>query len=178
MKTLRMEKSEKKILLDADVISHFIKGDLLDKLPAIYPVRLIILDIVKKEILKRNGWSTIIKGFIERSDVQIIDFPQDENYLTEYAYLTSTRGYALGKGESACMVYCRFNNNILASSNLRDVFRYCDLHKIHYITTKDILVEGYKKEIITEEEADIFIRKIREKGSKFPYENFKEVLKK
>jgi hypothetical protein len=176
MKILRMEKSEKMILLDADVISHFIKGDLLNKLPEIYPGRLIILDIVKEEILKRKGWRSIIERFVKRTDVQKIDFPQDENYVIEYAYLRSTRGYALGKGESASMAYCRFNENILASSNLKDIFKYCHLHNIEYITTKDILVEGFRKGIIMEKECDIFIRKIKEKGSKFPYNNFRQVI--
>lgn len=171
-----MGNNEKKILLDADVISHFIKGDLLFKLPEIYPSRLIVLNIVNEEILKRKRWNTIINRFLEESDVQLINFPQENEYLSEYAHLTSTRGYALGRGESACMVYCRFNNDILASSNLKDIFRYCDFHKIEYITTKDILVEGYNKGIVNEEECNDFIGKIKEKGSKFPYDSFRQVL--
>jgi len=174
--TTKMTKDEQKILIDADVISHFIKGDMLYKLPEIYPARLIVLDIVKEELSKRKGWKTIIDKFLEKTDVQLINFPQDIEYISEYAHLTSTRGYALGKGESACMVYCRFNDEILASSNLKDIFRYCDFHNIEYITTKDILLEGYNKGILNEEECDDFIRKIREKGSKFPYDNFRQVL--
>jgi len=77
----KMTKGERKILLDADVISHFIKGDLLFKLPEIYHSRLIVLDIVKEEISKRAGWDTIINRFLRKTDVQLINFPQDNEYL-------------------------------------------------------------------------------------------------
>jgi hypothetical protein len=171
-----MEEGEKKIVLDADVISHFIKGELLLKLPVIYPGRLIIPDIVKNEISERKGWDQIINRFLTETDIQLINFPQSFEYLSEYAHLTSSRGYALGQGESACMVYCRFNDAILASSNLKDINRYCDFHHIEHITTKDILLEGYHKGILTEEVCNNFIRLIKEKGSKFPYPDLKAIL--
>ena len=37
----------------------------LDKLPIIYPQRLIILDIVIQEISDRSGWDDIIQNFIQ-----------------------------------------------------------------------------------------------------------------
>ncbi len=43
------------------------------------------------------------------------------------------------KGESACMAYCRYTSNIIGSSNLRDIKKYCNNHKIVYLTTIDFL---------------------------------------
>jgi hypothetical protein len=170
------EISLKKILLDGDVISHFVKGDLFELLPKLYPNRLIILDIVKTEICQRPGWETIIDGLILKHNIEEVAFPQEIDFLKEYSHLISSSGHALGKGESACMVYCRFNKNILASSNLKDILRYCSFHKIEYLTTGDILFEGYTKGLITEFDGDTFIKKIRIKGSKFPFNNMKELI--
>jgi len=173
---IKMSNPDKKILLDADVISHFIKGDQLNSLPQIFPNKLLILDIVKKEICNRKGWDQVIQQFIDNTDVKEVVFPQEIEFLNEYAHLTSTGGHALGKGESACLVYCRYNKNILASSNLKDILRYCDFHKIEYLTTKEILVEGYNKGILSEKDCNDFINKIKKKGSKFPYDTFSQIL--
>lgn len=173
-----MSNPDRKILLDADVISHFIKGEQLNSLPHIFPNKLLILDIVKQEISNRSGWDKVIQQFIDNTDVQGVTFPQEIEFLNEYAHLTSKRGHALGKGESACLVYCRYNKDILASSNLKDILRYCDFHNIEYIKTDDILYEGFKKGILTESVCDEFIQTIKRKGSKFPYDTFSEILEK
>lgn len=87
----------------------------------------------------------------------------------EYALLTKT----LGRGESACMVYCRFNHNVLASSNLKDIREYCRDNKITYLTTIDFLYYAIQKQIISIEEADSFISKVKQNDSKLPDIDFK-----
>lgn len=166
----------RKILLDGDVISRFIKGNLFSLLSKLYPDRLIILDIVKVEICQRKGWSRIINILIKKHGIQEVSFPNDKEYISEYSSLISTRGQALGKGESACLVYCRFNKKILASSNLKDIHRYCDFHKIDYLTTSDIIFEGYQNGLINETTGDTFIFNVKSKGSKFPYNSIKDLI--
>lgn len=73
-----------------------------------------------------------------------------------------------GKGESACMVYCRDNNDVLGSSNLKDIKDYCNLHKITYLTTLDFLYYAYIRKKITKKECDSIIHDILSKGSKLP----------
>ena len=165
-----------KILLDGDVISHFIKGELFDLLPQLYPDRLIILDIVKSEIYQRKGWPQIIEELIKKHNIQEATFPEDIEYKKEFAHFVSIYGLGLGRGESACLVYCRFNQDTLASSNLKDIHRYCSLHKIDYLTTADILFEGFTKKIITKKECDSFILKVKEKGSKFPFGTMQDLI--
>jgi hypothetical protein len=170
------EISQRKILLDGDVISHFIKGELFDLLPNLYPKRLIILDVVKTEIYQRKGWDIIINKLIKKHRIEEATFPEDIEYKKEFAYLVSIYGLGLGRGESACLVYCRFNQDILASSNLRDIHRYCSLHKIDFLTTVDILFEGFTKGLISEVDCDTFITKVKNKGSKFPFNTMQELL--
>jgi hypothetical protein len=170
------ESSLRKILLDGDVISHFIKGELFDLLPRLYPDRLIILDIVKTEIYQRKGWDSIIEDLIKKHGIEEIKFPEGIDFKKEYSFLISASGHALGKGESACMVFCRFNQEILASSNLKDIHRYCSLHKIDYLTTADILFEGFSKNLVSEIDCDTFITKVKSKGSKFRFGTMKELI--
>lgn len=170
------EGPQKKILLDGDVISHFIKGEFFELLLKLYPHRLIILDIVKTEIYHRKGWDVIIEQLIKKYKIEEATFPEGIEFKKEFAHLVSIYGLGLGRGESACLVYCRFNHDILASSNLKDIHRYCSLHNIDYLTTADILFEGFTKNMVTQEECDSFIAKVKDKGSKFPYGTMQELI--
>ena len=82
----------------------------------------------------------------------------------EYARLIST----LGRGESACMVFCRDNNDVLGSSNLRDIKEYCEKNQITYLTTIDFLYYAYVRKKMTEKECRQFIVDVNSKGSRLP----------
>ena len=79
---------EKKVIFDADVLIHFIKGELLFSIPRILDNELIILDKVYNEIIHRNQ-KDIIDRFVEQPKVKLIDFPDREDYIKEYAHLMS-----------------------------------------------------------------------------------------
>lgn len=166
----------KKIILDADVIIHFIKGEFLFSLPRILSNKLIILDKVYDEIIARKQKDTIEK-LLNLPAVEKVHFPEDIEYVKEYAHLMSVRGYNLDSGESACLAYAKFNRDVLASSNLSDIKKYCRFHKIEYVTTIDILAIGYQKGIFTIENCDDFIQTVISKGSKLPNKPFVELLK-
>lgn len=99
---------KKKLVLDADVLIHFIKGELIFSLPKIIPNELLILDKVYDEITFRKS-KKVIDRFLGLPVVSMINFPEDMRYVQEYAFLTSEGGHNLDKGESACLVYARFN---------------------------------------------------------------------
>ena len=82
----------------------------------------------------------------------------------EYALLLRT----FGKGESAGMAYCKFNHDVLGSSNLRDIKEYCQNNGITYLTTLDFLYYALKRNKLTEQECNQFIKEVRSKGSKLP----------
>jgi hypothetical protein len=82
-----------------------------------------------------------------------------------------------GKGESACMAYCKFNKGILASSNLKDIAKYCEDNGITYLTTMVFLTEALKANQMTEKECNGFIRNVKTAGSKLPVDTIAEYLK-
>lgn len=152
-------------MLDADVIIHFIKGDRISILIELYAQRLIILDRVDEELRKNKSVDVILENMIRLKSLSIIPFPSNDMIVfKEYARLIKTKG----KGESACLAYCRFHPHIIASSNLRDIRRYCEEHEVAYITTMDILCIALNRKLLTETECDNFIRKVRESNSKLP----------
>ena len=92
--------------------------------------------------------------------------------MKEFARLISRNGLALGRGESACMVYCRFHHDVVGSSNTKDVTDYCDENGIIYLTTCDFLYYAICRGLMTKKEADNFISKVRSLGSFPPIVNF------
>lgn len=156
-----------KIVLDADVIIHFTKGGKLDMLPRILPeYQFIVLDVVKKEI------PILVMSALQKciaQDKTIVEevFGKSKGELKEFARLISKDGLGLGRGESACMVYCLYHHDVVGSSNTKDVTDYCDKNGIVYLTTSDFLYYAIKRGLMTKEEADAFITDVRSMGS-FP----------
>ena len=74
----------------------------------------------------------------------------------------------LGKGESACMVDCRDNRDVLGSSNLKDIRKYCSENDITYLTTLDFLYYAYCRGKMTEQECLVFMKAVNDAGSKLP----------
>ncbi len=66
------------------------------------------------------------------------------------------------------MVYCRDNNDVLGSSNLRDIKKYCEENQITYLTTIDFLYYAYIRKKMSAKECVDFIDDVIGKGSKLP----------
>jgi hypothetical protein len=85
-------------------------------------------------------------------------FPHsDLDIKKEYAQIKKNN-YLIGDGERACMAVAKFNKNIIASSNFRDITTYCKLNNINFIGTLDILSIAFTKNIFNEEQCDKFIK--------------------
>jgi len=155
-----------KIILDADVLIHFIKGEQTGILNKIFPNDLYLFDVVFKEVFlgsyKTNVERLISFGFVK--ELQLEQTSQDVK--KEYYRLTGKRGGNLGKGESIAMAYCRYNNDVLASSNLSDTIIYCQENTITYLTTMDFLAEAFRIGILSETDCDTFIKVVKSKDSK------------
>lgn len=156
--------SKVKIILDGDVIIHFAKGEMLGTLPTIFPsYDFIVLDTVYGEIhgdIKKQ----LDKQIDLLKNIGVVSFAPTGEQMKEYANLKKS----LGKGESASLVYCRWNNDVIGSSNLRDIKEYCTQYDITYLTTFDFLYFAVKNKIITQKEACGFINKVKAKNSKLP----------
>jgi predicted nucleic acid-binding protein len=153
--------SEPKILLDCDVIIHFIKAGKQLLLPKIYPGRFVILDKIVDELMARPSNRIPVGNFIAYTKIEVIAMPKSFEIIKEYALLKKTKG----SGEAACMAVARHTKDYIASSNLKDIRIYCEQHDIVYLTTMDILLEAYQLGIMSEVECDTFIQEVKAKDS-------------
>lgn len=160
----------KNIILDADVIIHFCHGGLLGKLPGIFPNKILIPDIVYKEALSKKH-ATEVTNLLNFKLAAELEIKSNMNVFLEYRRLVKA---GLGKGESACMAYCRYNNDVIGSSNLKDIKRYCKENNIQYLTTMDFINAAFENDILSEAECDEFIYNVRLKRSKLPFSTLKE----
>ena len=152
-----------KIVLDADVIIHFSKGECLSLLPEIFPeYQYIVLDKVYNEL--RSVATQLDNQILFFKNMTKVPFQPKGQMLIEYAKLK----LRFGEGESACMAYCRFTSNIIGSSNLRDIRNYCSEHKITYLTTIDFLYYAWRKGLMSSDDCRSFISVVKAKGSRLP----------
>lgn len=163
---------EPKILLDSDVVRHFINGGQILVLSKIFPNRFVMLDKVEAELCRSKSLETPVNNFLSMTRVPVLSFPAQREIIVEYAQLTKR----FGEGESACMAVARYQNQFIASSNLRDISAYCTMHSIRYLTTMDILLEAFNKAIFSKDECDIFIRDVKSKGSILPCNTLDEFI--
>lgn len=158
-----------KIVLDADVIIHFVKAGQFALLLDIFPeYQYLILDVVYDEVTVNRATKTQIDNTLSffASRIAAVKFePKGESRL-EYARLRNIM--LLGKGESACMVYCRDNSDVLGSSNLKDIKEYCACNRITYLTTADFLYYAFIRKKMSKEDVDAFISEVTANGSKLP----------
>ncbi len=165
----------KTILLDADVIIHFMKASEHFTLPNIFPKnKLVRLDVVYNELTKHKSKKQQIDNLVNFKLIELIDLPSSNlPLLKEYANLIKS---GKGDGESACLAYVRFHKNILVSSNLKDIHAYCQQYNIIYLTTMDFLCEALRSGIFDEARCDNFISIVKTKGSKLPVNKMSEYI--
>jgi len=168
-----MKKNEKIILIDSDVISHFITGGLITLLPKIFPYPIKILDKVYAEIIRMPGRKADVENLLDLKLMEKIPFPE-ENPEVKKEYLHIKKLMFKGDGEAACLAVVRYSKDILASSNLKDIASYCKMHQISYLTTMDFLCQAVKDSLISEKDADDFIKKVIGSGSRLPVKSWKE----
>lgn len=157
-----MEKT--KIVLDADVIIHFCKAGYLSSLPTIFTqYDYVVLSTVYDE-LRGEIKHQLDNQIVLLKNISTIHFNPKGDIQREYAMLTRR----MGRGESACMAYCRYNHDVIGSSNLRDIKDYCTKHQLTYLTTIDFLYYAIQNKIMSIAEASQFIKNVVAKGSKLP----------
>jgi len=157
-----------KIVLDADAIIHFAKGGCLSILPDILKLYdFVVLSTVYKEI--SEPLKTQLDNQVNLLKiVSIVPFDPSGELAKEFALLTKT----LGRGESACMVYCRYNHDVIGSSNLKDSRAYCEKYQLTYLTTIDFLYYAVKNRLLKVQEANQFVIDVRNNDSTLPLVDF------
>ena len=160
-----------KIILDADVLLHFAKVGRLSMLPEILPeYEHVVLSTVYDEI--RSIQNQLDNQILFLKNISKETFNPTGEMLVEYAKLLQT----FGKGESACMAYCRYTHNVIGSSNLKDIKEYCERQQITYLTTLDFLYYAFVRGKMSAEECEQFVKEVVAKGSKLPTVDFERYL--
>ncbi len=168
-----MKQNEKIILIDADVLSHFITGGQITLLPTIFPYPIKILDKVYAEISRMPGRKTEVDNLLRFKLMEQIPFPEDnQDIKKEYHYIKNR--LFKGDGEAACLAVVRHSKDILASSNLKDIASYCKMHQITYLTTMDFLCQAVKSGQLTEADCDVFVQRVLKAGSRLPVKKWGE----
>ncbi len=157
----------KDILIDADVVSHFISGGQILILNKIFPNRILILDNVYNELKRLTSRAREVDNLIHFKILHKIPFPTSNAEMFK-EYLHIKKVMFKGDGESACLAYVRYYDDIIGSSNLSDVKRYCDFHTIELLTTMDFLCKAKRKGLLTDQQCDDFIGNVLKAGSKLP----------
>lgn len=158
-----------KIVLDADVIIHFVKAERFSFLFDIFPeYQYLLLDVVYDEVTVNRGMKNQIDNTCKFLTTRIAKVKFDPKGESRREYARLRNKLLLGKGESACMVYCRDNKDVLGSSNLKDIKEYCAENQITYLTTVDFLYYAFIRNKMTRDEVESFISEVLAKGSKLP----------
>lgn len=148
-----------KILIDADVLIHLFKAEKISILNELYPNRVFILDIVLSELKENRTIRNNIDSIMIFSGIKEIRFPTTSN-PTLFREFLALKKEILGDGERACLVYCKHHQDIVASSNTKDIKPFCEQYNMAYLTTLDILCIAIAKNKMTDEEANVLIQKI------------------
>lgn len=158
---------DKFILVDADVVSHFISAGEILSINAIFPYEVLVLDKVYAELERFTRKKQQVDNLINLGIVRVIPFPEDnEEIKKEYAHIKKLM--FKGDGESACLAMVRYSQHILASSNLRDIKSYCEMHRLSYLTTMDFLCYALNSGLWDRARCDCFITAVLSAGSKLP----------
>ena len=166
-----MSKDAKIILIDADVISHFIACSEIIYLPKILePHKIVILENVYSEVARIHSRKTILDNLLATvRNIRKEPFPiTNLDIKKEYALIKKNHPL-IGDGERACMAVAKYTKNVVASSNFRDIVPYCQANKILYLGTLDILTVALNKGIFDSDRCNLFIDTARKKNNaKFP----------
>ena len=148
-----------KILIDADVMIHLFKAGTISVLNTLFSGRLIMLDIVLNELRSNRTINASLSSIFTFSGIKEVQFPTSTNkaLLFEYVQLKKQIG---GAGESATLLYCKYNSHIIASSNTKDIVPFCTINGMSYLTTLDIFAIAIQRGVMTADEVNICISKI------------------
>lgn len=150
-------KSNRIIVIDADVVSHFIEAGEILYINKIFPYPIKILPQVLNELNRFTRRKKEVDNIINLKVIEPIDFPEDNPQVRkEYLYIKNKM--FKGDGESACLAYARYTENIIASSNLKDIDNYCKMHEVMYLTTFDFLYQALQIGLFDAKRCDAFIQ--------------------
>lgn len=177
-------KTNDKIYFDADCLSSFLRVGKENILIVLYGNKIVIPSMVVEELrgYQRRRSFPLYDKIIDMESKGLVSFESIKtgtDAYTIYDKLTNDNEIhnAIGKGESSVIALAVTNSNKMASNNLKDVTCWINYYRLNNITTADILVDAYKKSLLSQEEiCEIWLKMT--KVQKFNCETFNEYLEK
>ena len=152
----------KTILLDSDVISHFMTAGQINRLAEILsPHYLMIVDDVYRESCHHpifEDRKEELDKWISSCKIKRIPFPWNNDNVKLEFYRIKKEQPQLGAGERACLAIARYGHDVVASSNFRDVADYCEKYSIEHIGVMDILTIAVRRKLFTIDDCNKFMR--------------------
>lgn len=175
-------KTEDKVYFDADCLSSFLRTDNEHLLVLLFGKQIVIPSVVVAELkgFQRRNRFPLYDRIIEMKNKGLVSFEDVKigtNAYKIYDKLSHDNEIqnAIGKGESSVIALAVNNSKNTASNNLTDISYWIDFYQLNNITTCDILLEIYQKNILSKDEVcDVFLKII--KVQKLQFETFDEFL--
>lgn len=162
------------ILFDTDTMSSFAWVNRLDILESLYSERMFVLPEIIYEISNVTHLKDRLELCIDKKTISIVNLDPLGDDGQEFARLRGLKKF--GYGEAAAMAYAKNKEVILASNNLRDVLSYCSQHKISLISTRRIMYEAVKSNVLDMKEAETIWQDMIKRKRKLPCNTFKEAF--
>lgn len=169
------------VFFDTDCISAFLWINDQSILSTLYHGKIVIPQPVYLEL--SNSRVLHLKNRIDimvsngQAEIKKIEVGSDS--FKAYNKLTTNPDEGqkiIGKGEAASIALAMEQGGIVASNNLSDINGYVDEFKLRHITTGDILIEAYKKDIITEQQGNTIWAAMLAKRRKIGANSFTDYL--
>lgn len=169
------------IFFDTDCLSAFLwtKSEYL--LNTLYAGRIIIPYQVYIELSHPNipqlkaSIDTLIQNGEARLTKLDIESKEEEMYL-DLTSGSSNGRCLIGKGEAAAISLAYYRSGVLASNNMSDVSFYIEKFGLKSMTTASILLEVFRKNILTETEVNLIWSQMIAKKRKLPCKTFTEYM--
>jgi len=170
------------LFFDTDCISAFLWVKNESLLPQLYPGRIVIPGPVYEELsnpkivhLKVRIDALVSVGQAEI--VEIIVGTKEYNMFYKLAVEPDQGQKLIGRGEASSIALAKENDGIVASNNLRDISIYIEEFQLKHITTGEILINAYNKELITEVDGNTIWASMLAKRRKLGAASFSGFLK-
>lgn len=178
---MRKKSMTEKLFFDTDCISAFLWVKEENILFKLYQGKIILPKPVFNELnnpsiphIKRKVNELCLNGDVSTKEILL----DTEEYKLYYELaISSPKGEKIiGKGEAAAIALTKTYNGIIASNNLKDIFKYIDKYNLEHITSGDILVEALNKGYIDEPKGNQIWKNMIAKRRMLPTDTFTDYL--
>ncbi len=100
------------ILVDADVLIHLFKAEIISLLNELFKGRLFMLDVVVDELRGNPTIKLSLDSIFLFSGIKEITFPTTSN-VAMFGEFIGLKNQIRGDGERATLLYCKYNQDII-----------------------------------------------------------------